>query len=104
MITLFKNIQLLIVISLLICSTPVKAGSRLWEPSRPPELINIKWGHFSPLFTGTRPWPNKLIPLCYRNDHMGEAEGRLGPWISAAMELWYAAGLPRDCKVQKASH
>ncbi|KAL4906938.1 hypothetical protein BDW74DRAFT_176536 [Aspergillus multicolor] len=85
---------------LLACISGVEAGNRLWEPSLSSKSINARWGHV-PLNVGVfSPWPYKVIPLCYESI---ETEEKLAEWIDAAMELWYAAGLPHEYRVEKAS-
>ncbi|RDW86122.1 uncharacterized protein DSM5745_02764 [Aspergillus mulundensis] len=97
-----KSFILFILALLLVCHFPVEAGNHLWEPSHQSSLTHARWAHFdNHRRTSTSPWPNKLIPICYGNL---EAERELGPYIKAAMDLWYAAGLPAEYKIQRAHH
>ncbi|KAL5000830.1 hypothetical protein BDV10DRAFT_183017 [Aspergillus recurvatus] len=95
-----KFFSIFILAVLLACTSPAEASSTLWK-HLVNQAIDPRCGHFPGSVTGTEPWRNKLIPLCYESL---ETEDKLKPWINAAMELWYAGGLPTAYKVQKASY
>lgn len=100
-----RSVLLFLLALLLVSHSQVEAGSRLWE--RPPhhqKRLNPRWAHFPPPDAdgraGAYPWPDKLIPVCFKNP---VAKQVLAPFLRKAMDLWYAAGLPEDYKIEEAS-
>ncbi|EFR04223.1 hypothetical protein MGYG_07230 [Nannizzia gypsea CBS 118893] len=83
------------------------AGNHLWENARhsigannASQSLPKRWATINPALGTFNLWPDKTVTFGFADKRSKEA---LGPWIVAAMEIWYAAGLPRDFKMIEVS-
>ncbi|KAB8232264.1 uncharacterized protein BDW43DRAFT_312260 [Aspergillus alliaceus] len=95
-ITLYTILEVMFALLLLFASL-VSAGHPAWEADA--TTIAPDWITIAPT-AEFQTWPNTMIRFCFEDE---ESAKRLEEYIRAAMQLWYAAGLPEGFKFKEVS-
>ncbi|DAA74180.1 TPA_exp: Uncharacterized protein A8136_3678 [Trichophyton benhamiae CBS 112371] len=100
-------IKVILIFFCYIFASTLNAGHPLWEYSQRDIKANNashplakRWATINPNLGTFHLWPDKTVRFVFEDKKSKQA---LGPWIVAAMEIWYAAGLPRDFKMTEVS-